>query len=67
MQIIGDWVAQRSLDETLAAMKEARVPSGEASLQPVACLQGLSVRWFKLVPCDLQTLGTAPSVSQCLP
>ena len=27
-QVIGDWVAARTLDEVLAAMKEARVPSG---------------------------------------
>ena len=27
-QVIGDWVAQRSMEEVLAAMKEASVPSG---------------------------------------
>ena len=28
MQVIGDWVALRTVDEVLAAMKEASVPSG---------------------------------------
>ena len=27
-QVIGDWVAERTMEEVLAAMKEARVPSG---------------------------------------
>ena len=27
-QVIGDWVATRTLDDVLQAMKEARVPSG---------------------------------------
>ena len=27
-QVLGDWVAARTLDEVLAAMAEARVPSG---------------------------------------
>lgn len=27
-QVLGDWVAERTLDEVLAAMAEARVPSG---------------------------------------
>lgn len=33
MQAIGDWVKERSLDEVLAVMGEARVPSG----MPVSC------------------------------
>lgn len=28
VQVIGSWVAERSMDEVLAAMKEASVPSG---------------------------------------
>ena len=28
VQVIGEWVESKTLDEVLAAMKEARVPSG---------------------------------------
>ena len=30
MQVIGDWVAAHTQEEVLAAMAEARVPSGKA-------------------------------------
>ena len=29
LQVLGDWVAKRNLDEVLRVMGEARVPSGE--------------------------------------
>lgn len=33
-QVIGDWVASHTHDEVLAAMAEARVPSGELTHSP---------------------------------
>ena len=38
MQVIGDWVALHTLEEVLAAMAEARVPSGLCCHPSLGCL-----------------------------
>lgn len=35
LQVIGDWVKQHTLAEVLAAMAEARVPSGDCPPPPL--------------------------------
>lgn len=32
VQVIGEWVESKTLEEVLAAMKEARVPSGMSNI-----------------------------------
>ena len=41
MQVIGDWVASHTHEEVLAAMAEARVPSGQSCHQ-FHCVMSLS-------------------------